>query len=70
MNARIHILVELGVVRIRVRVRGRGGDCFLRLHTPFSIVGLATAASSRRAACIKVRVRGRIRVRVRVRTTF
>ena len=30
----------LGVVRVRVRVRGEG-DYFLRLHTPFSIVGLA-----------------------------
>ena len=27
-------------VRVRVRVRVRGGDYFLRLHTPFSIVGL------------------------------
>ena len=32
-------------VRVRVRVRGRGrvrrGDYFLRLHTPFSMIGLA-----------------------------
>ena len=28
-------------VRNRVRVRVRGGDYFLRLHTPFSIVGSA-----------------------------
>ena len=30
-----------GVAGAGVRVRVRGGDCFLRLHTPFSIIGLA-----------------------------
>ena len=29
------------LIRVRVRVRVREGDYFLRLHTPFSIVGLA-----------------------------
>ena len=28
-------------VRIRISIRVTGGDYFLRLHTPFSIVGLA-----------------------------
>ena len=28
-------------VRVRVRVKVSGGGYFLRLHTPFSIVGLA-----------------------------
>ena len=28
-------------IKVRVRVRVNGGDYFLRLHTPFYIVGLA-----------------------------
>ena len=27
------------LIRVRVRVRGRWGDYFLRLHTPFFVVG-------------------------------
>ena len=39
---RVRVRVRVKVkVRVRVRVRVRGGDYFLRLHTPFSIVGLA-----------------------------
>ena len=33
-------------VRGRVRVRVRGGDYFLRLHTPFSIVGVMSQPHS------------------------
>ena len=33
-------------VRVRVRVRARGGGYFLRLHTPFSIVGVMSQPHS------------------------
>ena len=42
VGVRVSARVSVGVrVRARVRGRVRGGDYFLRLHTLFSIVGLA-----------------------------